>query len=140
MTTNQNLCVKDIMSLPTKAVRVDETLDLSDPFAEWWKIRHLPVIDEAGKLTGLISHRDLLNQALLEILKPPSERKHFVSNSIKVKDFMLWKVLSTRENTPVQDAARLMYENKMGCLPVVDANEILIGIVSEADFVRLQYQ
>lgn len=134
-----NLLAKDIMNTNIKAIRRDELLDVADPFAEWWKIRHLPVTDSNDKLVGLISHRDLLNHALLEILKPPSARKHFAHSSVKVESFMLRKVISVKEDTPLTDAAKTMYENKVGCLPVLDSEDRVVGMITEADFVRLYY-
>lgn len=132
--------VKDVMSKELKFVRRDQRLDLSDHFAEWWKIRHLPVVDDNGKLVGLVSHRDLLNQALLEILKPPSERKYFSKPEMSVEQFMLVNVSTVTFETPLKEAAKLMFESKMGCLPVVDSGHSLVGILTEADFVKIYYQ
>jgi CBS domain-containing membrane protein len=140
MSQSDSLKVKDIMNPSVKSVRADELLDVADPFAEWWKIRHLPVVDASEKLVGLISHRDLLNHALLEILKPPSERKHFAHSSVKVDQFMLRKVISITEDASLEEAARLMYENKSGCLPVVNDKMQVVGMITEADFVRLYYE
>ena len=99
-------------------------------------IRHLPVVDN-GKLVGLLSDRDL------RLAAPPAWasdtdyaqlRATFVEK--KISDVMTaHAIISTTEITPIEDAARLMYEHRIGCLPVMRGND-LVGILTETDVMR----
>jgi acetoin utilization protein AcuB len=99
-------------------------------------IRHLPVVDN-GKLVGLLSDRDL------RLAAPPAWasdtdyaqlRATFVEK--KISDVMTaHTIISTTEITPIEDAARLMYEHRIGCLPVMRGND-LVGILTETDVMR----
>jgi acetoin utilization protein AcuB len=99
-------------------------------------IRHLPVV-ENSRLVGLLSDRDL------RLAAPPAWasdtdyatlRATFAEK--KIADVMTaHAIISTTEITPIEDAARLMYEHRIGCLPVMRGND-LVGILTETDVMR----
>ncbi|MGQ0815801.1 MAG: CBS and ACT domain-containing protein [Gemmatimonadota bacterium] len=99
-------------------------------------IRHLPVVDK-GTLVGLVSDRDL------RLAAPPiwasdtdyaTLRATFEQKT--VADVMTHHaIISTSEDTPIEDAASLMYEHRIGCLPVMRDTE-LVGILTETDVMR----
>ena len=99
-------------------------------------IRHLPVVDQ-GELVGILTDRDL------RLAAPPvwasdtdyaALRATFEQKTIA--DVMTSHALiSTTADTPIEDAASLMYEHRIGCLPVMDGRE-LIGILTETDVMR----
>lgn len=99
-------------------------------------IRHLPVVDD-GKLVGLVSDRDL------RLAAPPawaSDTDYATLRSTfedkKVSDVMTaHEIISTSEITPIEEAARKMYEHRIGCLPVMRGTE-LMGILTETDVMR----
>ena len=62
---------------------------------------------------------------------------HESDTSVFVRDVMLRELVTVREDTPLSDAGLLLWNNKLGCLPVVDDDKKLVGIVTEADFVKL---
>src|SRR4051812_34758502 len=82
------------------------------------RIRHLPIVDN-GRLVGLISDRDLRlatppvwaadHTELLQALKTRTVGEHMVSN-----------IISIAPDAPIEEAAQLMYSNRIGCLPVLD--------------------
>jgi CBS domain-containing protein len=88
------------------------------------EIRHLPVVDQAGNLVGLVSQRDLL----------ASTDRHG-----RVRDLMSRDLLTVAPETAAYEAALLLWTHKIGCLPVTDVTGQLVGILTEADFVRLCY-
>jgi len=96
------------------------------------KIRHLPILDAEKNLVGLVTQRSLM-RAL------PSDVSHFsrfeisyVLGKIKVRDVMVRDVVTIDEETPIEEAARVMADNKIGCLPVIREGQ-LVGIITDND-------
>ncbi len=85
-------------------------------------IRHVPIIDN-GELVGLVSHRDLIGAHDGEKL---------------VRDVMTEECAVTHPGASAAEAAAALLTLKIGCLPVLD-NGVLVGIVTETDFVRVAY-
>jgi CBS domain-containing protein len=98
------------------------------------RIRHLPVLDEAGRLVGIISQRDLFLNALVRALGYGTMARDRSFRSIAVKEVMTEDVVTTTPETPITAAAQMMVDRKIGCLPVVE-NNTLVGILSESDIV-----
>jgi CBS domain-containing membrane protein len=130
-----NTLVKDLMSARPFSLFEDDNLQFAEDLMQWRFIRHIPVINEAQKVVGLLTHRDLLRLSFssLEHIGKSKERKlHF---KIKVKDVMQKDITTVPPSLPIQYAADLMLSNKFGCLPVTKKGK-LVGIITEADFVR----
>lgn len=98
------------------------------------KIRHLPVVSDGKRLVGLVTrHRlsvppsDLPSLNVWEISR--------ILSKLKVKDVMvkLGDLVTIKQESVVEEAAAIMAQNKIGCLPVVDEGGIVIGIISEID-------
>jgi CBS domain-containing membrane protein len=86
-------------------------------------------------LCGILSHRDLFRGALLRSLGYGQRAEQKLLDSLAVKDAMRDEVVTISPKSTLSDAANLMLSNKIGCLPVVEG-ERLVGIISEADFVK----
>ena len=128
--------VSDIMTREVITLSEEDNLSGVSAGMERFRFRHLPVVD-GKKLVGLITHRNLLMVAA-STLEPASERKTQEFNErLFARDVMLRDPRTVREDTRVVDAARLMWNEKIGCLPVVADDNRLVGIVTEADFVLL---
>ena len=127
--------VRDIMSSPVEFLEMGDSLDLAQHLMNAGRIRHLPVVDGQQRLIGLVTHRKLL-AAWVGHGDPAHERPRDVAREIPVDMLMETDVVTTTPDTPAARAARLIETRRIGCLPVVDAGK-LVGIVTEADFVRL---
>jgi CBS domain-containing membrane protein len=128
--------VSDIMTRAVITLSEEDNLSGVDEGMQRFRFRHLPVVT-GKRLVGLITHRHLLKVAISS-LEPSSERRTQALNAILyARDVMLREVVTARENTAIVDAGRLMWNHKIGCLPVVDGENELVGIVTEADFLLL---
>ena len=130
------LQVRDVMSHDVHTVKRNDKLAIADALMKQERVRHLPVLDEDGKVCAVVSQRDLFRGALLRALGYGSRAEELMLKQVAVKEAMSAEIQTTAPDTPVADAARLMIERKIGCLPVIE-NGRLVGIVTETDFVRL---
>ena len=130
------LRVKDVMSRDVQVVKRNDQLAVADTLMKQARIRHLPVLDEDGVVCGVVSQRDLFRGALLRALGYGGRAEESMLRQVAVKEAMSAEIHTTGPDATLADAARVMMEHKIGCLPVVDG-EKLVGIITETDFVRL---
>jgi CBS domain-containing membrane protein len=129
------LRVADIMSRELVTLAEDDTLAEARTCMERGRIRHLPVVRD-GLLVGLVTHRDLIAASLSVFAEVSQSEQRRMFSRIPVRE-MMHDAVTVGPDTPVRDAARILIESKFGCLPVVDQRGALLGIVTEADFLRL---
>ncbi len=131
--------VRDLMTNRVLAVGPDDDLSTLHDLMTEHGIRHIPVVDGEGDLAGLVSHRDLLRSSLIEQPNVSSFLEEAMLERVKAAEIMTAGVESVDPEDDLRQAAQLMLENKYGCLPVTEG-EHLVGILTEADFVRLLAQ
>jgi CBS domain-containing membrane protein len=98
-------------------------------------IRHLPVVDRDGDLVGLVTQRDLARSVLGATEDLPLSLRQDVLSRRKVREVMATEIDTAEPDTDLREAAAMLIENKIGCLPIVEGTR-LVGILTEADFVR----
>jgi acetoin utilization protein AcuB len=96
------------------------------------KVRRLPVLDKGGKLVGIITEKDLLYVSPSPATSLSIHELHYLIAKIKVRDVMAKDVITVTEYTPLEEAARIMADNKIGSLPVM-RDDKLVGIITETD-------
>lgn len=129
------LKVRDLMTEKVYSIKADEDLARLNDLMSDIRIRHVPVVNDEGELVGIVSQRDLLRSALdTEGTLPFSEQRELLKNTT-VREIMVTDVETTDPNQDLQEAGRILLENKLGCLPVIEGNQ-LVGILTEADFVK----
>lgn len=133
--SKRNLRVEDVMSRELFTLGRNDTLSVADDLMKQKRIRHIPVLDADGALAGIVTQRDLFRGILLRSLGYGSRAEEKLLESLVVKDAMHDDVVTTTPDTPLADAARVMLDKKIGCLPVIEDNR-LVGLISEADFVE----
>jgi acetoin utilization protein AcuB len=99
------------------------------------KIRRAPVI-EKGKLVGIVTIADIQNASPSQATSLSIWEINYLISKITVKDVMAQKVLTVQEDIPIEDAARLMADNKIGGLPVLRGNE-MVGMITETDLFKV---
>ncbi len=132
----RHMKVRELMSTDLVTLTEDETLADAERCMRRGRIRHLPVVRDS-KLVGLVTHRDLLAASFSVFAEIDPDEQRRVFSTIPVKDIMHRRITVVAPDRPVSEVARVLLKNKYGCLPVVDETRRLLGLVTEADFLRL---
>jgi CBS domain-containing membrane protein len=131
----ETIRVKDLMMPEVTTLKRNEKLTLADDLMNLGRIRHLPVLDDDGKeVVGIVTERDLFRGALVKALGYGQHARRKLVDTLLVKDVMITDVITTAPQTPIAEAAHVLRERKIGCLPVIDDGR-LVGILTESDFV-----
>ncbi|MBL0215300.1 MAG: CBS domain-containing protein [Myxococcales bacterium] len=117
-----DLKVADLMSTALLTVKASESVTDAHAEMELGLIRHLLVVDDRGKLVGVLSDRDLLS----------ASKRHR-----KVAELMSRDVITVRPESPASEAAALMLDHRISSVPVVDGHGTLVGLVTQTDYLDL---
>jgi len=98
-------------------------------------IRRAPVIKD-GKLVGIVSDKDLLNASPSPVTSLSVWEINYLISKIKVSEVMTRKVITIKTDTPIEEAARIMVDNKFGGLPVMDGHRV-VGMITETDLFKI---
>ena len=122
--------------MTTKLVTLaaDENVSLAEQLMQAIEARHLPVLGDGGHLVGLVSDRDLLAAAASSIAKLDDSDSRAFKRTIPIDEIMTRDVKVVHPTTPLIDAAKLMRNFRISCLPVVEG-ETVVGLVTESDLV-----
>ena len=129
------MLVRDIMRTPVVTIQSDTTLPEAIRLAAQRGIRHLPVLEE-GKLVGLVSDRDLKRAMASSATSLEVHELTYLLDKVRVREIMARAVITITPLFPIEEAARLMVQERIGALPVTEAGE-LVGIVTETDLLEL---
>jgi acetoin utilization protein AcuB len=99
------------------------------------KFSYLPVVDKSGKLVGIVTETDLLHAAPSSATSLSIYEMNYLLSNLKVREVMSSPVITIPEDTPIEEAARLMIEKSIGCLPVMRGNQ-LVGVITETDIFK----
>ena len=129
------MLVKSRMSTYPLTIGPDESLSDAHNYMREQKVRHLPVVQSDEKMLGLIAEDDLLKAEPSSATTLSVWEIHYLLMEVKVKSVMVKDVITTTEDTPIEEAAHLMLDHKIGCLPVI-RDDRLVGIITESDIFR----
>ena len=121
--------IGQFMSTDLFTVKPDDLIDLAASVMDWRHIRHVPVEDEEGRLIGLVTHR-----GLLRILNM-GDHANRDGRAKTVREVMIENPVTVSPSTSSLEAIHIMRSNRVGCLPVVE-NDQLVGIVTSYDFLE----
>ncbi len=128
--------IKHIMSAPVVSLFAEQTLPIAEDVMHFKHLRHLPVIDDANRLVGLVSHRDILRAQISTMTGLTALERRARQDHIKVSQIMTRDVWTVGPEVLASNAGRLLLDHRFGCLPVVDGAGTLLGIVTERDYLR----
>lgn len=100
------------------------------------KIHRLPVVDKSGALVGMVTAADLAHASAPKATTLDMYELHYLISKMRVDAVMATKVVTITEELPVEEAARIMDDNRIAGLPVVRGSK-LVGIITESDLFRL---
>ncbi len=120
------MIVRDSMTPHPVTLRVDSDSNQALRLMQEHGFHHLPVLGPDGCLAGIVAERDLLLAAL-----------NFAGGSVELGAVMHRDVVSVRDDMPLTHAASLMARRAIGGLPVVDAGQRVIGVITETDIFRV---
>lgn len=130
--------VGERMSHPVITMRADMPIIDALNMMKREHVRRTPVIKD-GKLVGIISEKDLLNATPSAATTLSVWEMNYLLSKITVSEVMTKDVLTVAEDTPIEIAARIMADNKVGGLPVMRGDEI-VGIISETDLFKIMLE
>lgn len=128
------ILAKQVMTSPVVG------LDLNTSIAEAWKLvhqrrfRHVPVVTTDQRIVGIISDRDLWREAAGIHTHPEAESISLPN--ITVQDIMIDRVLTAHPDTEIRTIARVMFEERIGGMPIVTEEGTLVGIMTRSDILR----
>lgn len=123
--------------MQTQVVRIssEERLSTVEDIMTLGGVRHMPVV-RGGELVGVVSERDLLRASLSNLNAFGSEQRRAFLHAVEITRVMSEPPIVIGEEDTVEAAARVLGERKIGCLPVVDGDGKLVGLVTETDVLR----
>ena len=129
------MLVRDVMQSKLVTVEPATTLPQAMRLAAERRIRHLPVID-GGELVGIVSDRDLKRAMASPATSLSAHELNYLLDRLTVAEIMTRTVITIGPGFPVEEAARLMVQEKISGLPVMEGAR-LVGIVTETDLLEL---
>jgi CBS domain-containing membrane protein len=130
-----SLRVRDVMTREVVTVGPNDRLSLADELMKQGRFRHLVVFDD-GAVVGVVSQRDVFYGTLAWSMGMGSRSFEQALAASPVKEVMHSDVATIDPEAPLVEAARLMMDRKIGCLPVLEVDR-LVGILTEGDFLAL---
>ncbi len=130
-----DLTVRDLMTRDVYTLGPQANLDEVSDLMRIHRIRHVPIVDAAGQVLGLVTHRDLLGRAFGGGQDLPRSIRQPYLRSIPVSEVMTRRLTTASPEQTLSKVACMMVDRRYGCLPVVEAGR-LVGIITATDFVR----
>lgn len=128
--------VKHIMSTDVVTFFAEQTLPLAEDVMRIHRFHHLPVIDSNRQLVGLISHRDLLRGQISTLTGLTEDERRARQAEVKIGQLMTTEVWTVTPDALASHAGQTLLDHAFGCLPVIDKDRVLCGIVTERDYLR----
>jgi acetoin utilization protein AcuB len=133
------MVVKHRMTRDPITVTPDDTLAHALRLTRTHRIRHLPVCGGGGALVGILSDRDIRLAMPSPLTVEDAERMDFLERT-PIAAVMSREVVTVTEGETVENAAKLLYQHRIGSLPVVDGRGHLVGIITETDILHVFVQ
>lgn len=130
------MLVSERMTRPVITLRPETPIQDALQFMRSERIRRAPVVDGKGHMVGIVSERDLLHAAPSDATMLSIWEVHYLLSKITVERIMTRDVITVTEDTPLEEAARIMVDHRIGGLPVVRDSQV-VGIITETDLFKV---
>lgn len=124
--------VGEIMTREIITLKRSDSLKFGKDIMTQKRVRHFPVVED-GKVVGVVSQRDLFRASLASTLRYEEKIEKAFLDNLSIRGVTNESPVTVSPDTAITEAARLMVDKKIGCLPVVE-HEKLVGLVTETDF------
>jgi CBS-domain-containing membrane protein len=128
--------VKEVMRTSVVTLYANDNLGVADDIMNMGRIRHLPVVDTQQHVVGVLTQRDLYKAAISSVLGFSKAKTNEWLGKINVRDVMTVGVTTVDMETGIVEAVDKMLSKKFGCLPVIDKDGCLVGLITESDCLR----
>jgi CBS-domain-containing membrane protein len=128
--------VRDIMHTSVVTLHSSDKLNVAEDIMTMGRMRHLPVVDGHNRVVGIVTQRDLYKAAISSVLGFDRDKEQEWLGNVKVADVMTMEVVTVAAEAGVIETVDKLLTMKIGCLPVVDAEGKLIGVITETDCLR----
>lgn len=128
--------VRDRMSAEPITIKPDTPFQDALKLMHEHQFRRLPVVDKSGKLVGIVSERDLLYASPSPATSLSVWELNYLLSKLEVEEIMTKDVVSVTPDTPLEDAAHVIADHKIGGVPVVDENNHVVGVITETDIFK----
>ena len=133
----KHLLVQDWMTRDVTTIAPDTKLPDAAAIMRKNHIRRLPVVDETGILIGILSYSDVLSAEPSGATSLDVWELNYLLSKLRVEKVMTRNPFTVRPESSLREAAQLMYEHKIGGIPVVDEAGRVAGIITESDIFRI---
>lgn len=130
------MIVKNVMAKNPVCIAPDASVTDAKALMNKHKIGKLPVVDKANRLVGILTKNDLSKAGPSEATTLDMFEIGYLLSKLTVSKVMNKNVITVAENETVEECARIMVDNQIGCVPVMDGN-VLVGIITESDLFNL---
>ncbi len=129
------MLVKDRMTPNPITITSDTSFPEAFRIIREQKVRHLPVVDEEGELIGIVTQTDLLHASPSSATSLTVFEVNYLLVNLHVREVMSSPPITVPDDAPLEESARLMVENKIGCL-LVTRDDKLVGVLTETDIFK----
>jgi CBS domain-containing protein len=126
--------IRDIMTEKIVTISADDSLSTVEDIMTLGRVRHIPVV-RGGALVGVVSHRDLLRASLSNLTAFGNDQRRAFLEVVEIRRVMSSPAITIAPDATPEQAALVMAERKIGCLPVV-SGDALVGMLTETDLLR----
>ena len=130
------MLVKERMSHPVITVHPEIPIQEAQALMKKERMRRFPVVNKRGRLVGIVSETDILHASPSDATSLSIWEANYLLSKIIVKNVMTQNVITISTDTPIEEAARIMADNKIGGLPVVGDDEV-VGVITETDLFKI---
>jgi acetoin utilization protein AcuB len=129
------MLVKDRMTPNPKTVSPETSHPEALNMLRKEKYSYLPVVDKSGKVVGMVTEADLVHTSPSSATSLSIYEMNYLLANLKISEVMSSPAVTVSEDAPIEEAARLMIDKGIGCLPVMRGDR-LVGVITETDIFK----